>query len=1114
MRRTGVYVCHCGKNIAGRMNVASLARWAGKLPGVTVARQAEHLCSEVGQELLRQDIRDQGLERVVVAACSPRMHEATFRRVVEEAGLNGYLLEIANIREGCAWVTTDPGEALAKAQALVAGAVARVARHRPLETRSVPVNRAVLVVGGGIAGLQAALRVAEAGHPVYLVEREASLGGNMSRFDRTFPTMDCAACTLSALMARVAEHPRIQVMCLSEVRRVEGHVGAFRVEVEERPRYVTSRCTGCGDCEEVCPVELPDPFNEGMTRTRAIGRPFAYAVPSYYRIRKTGEPACRAACPAGVNVPGVLALLRNGQRSRAAALLTEALTISSLAGGFCRGYCQEACGRETGEAGVDMPLIERQLAQLVEEAGHSGRSYHPAPAPRIAVVGSGPAGLAAARRLADLGFRVTVLERSHRPGGMLRWAGAGQVPALAVLEAEIERLGTLGVELVTGVTVGRGLPLSRLVRDYDAVVLACGAWQPRRLNVPGEDLPGVHHALPFLRELRAGRLRLAGRRVLVVGAGDTGLDLAVSAAREGASEVRVLDREPVRPGVRVLPPQKVPIRFYWGYRVTGFAVDKEEVLVQGSYSQAGHRAENLVADIVVIAAGQRPETGEMAGERLVVDSEGRLVADGRGRTPRQGIFAAGDVVTGGGSVPAALAAGRRVAEAVRDFLLAGPGARWEYSGPDTETVSGQRRGVDSAAGESIPQKQEKSWEGGSVQGPGEMTAVSGARSTRLRLSKTLPGEAADPLLREAARCRNCSGCAECGACAQACRAGAVNLTDAPRVSRLEVGAIILATGYQAFDPSIDRAWGYRYHPDVLTGFEFERLCSPLGPTGGRLVTSAGKEPAEVAVLHCVGSRDRRYHSYCSRVCCMAALKFARTVREQTEARVYELYVDLRATGKGHEDFLRRVQEEGVFFIRGRGTRVEARGERLLVRAEDTLLGAVRELEVDMVILCTAFEPRGDAEEVGRTFGVQRDADGFFLEAHPKMAPMETAHEGIFLAGACQGPKDITESLAHAAGAAAQALSFLAQGEFRVSPGIAHVEATRCSGCGICLAACPYEALVPAGGKVAVQEAVCRGCGICLPACPGGALSLLDCQEDALAAQVAGLLSGEVAWWGG
>ena len=253
--RIGVYICHCGTNIAGTVDVGSVADFARNLSSVTVARQHEHMCSDPAQEMIKEDIKQLGLNRVVVASCSPLMHEPTFRRVCEDAGLNRYLFQMANIREHCSWVTGDREQATEKAKALVGAAVRRVLLHEPLETKEVPVNPNTLVVGGGIAGIQAALEIAHSGHTVYLVERESSIGGNMAQFDKTFPTLDCAACILTPKMSSVGRHPHIQLMTLSEVVEVSGYVGNFKVKIRKKARYVDeNKCNGCGICWNMCPA--------------------------------------------------------------------------------------------------------------------------------------------------------------------------------------------------------------------------------------------------------------------------------------------------------------------------------------------------------------------------------------------------------------------------------------------------------------------------------------------------------------------------------------------------------------------------------------------------------------------------------------------------------------------------------------------------------------------------------------------------------------------------------------------------------------------------------------------------------------------------------------------
>lgn len=308
--RVGVYVCHCGTNIAGTVDVAAVRDWATERlspHGVVVARDYPFMCSSLGQELIEQDIAELGLNRVVVAACSPHMHEKTFRGACQRAGLNPYLCELVSIREQVSWVHTDKAAATAKAEAMVAGGVLRVREQVPLEPLHVPINEATLVVGGGIAGISAALEIADAGFPVHLVERQPSIGGHMAQFDKTFPTLDCAACILTPKMVTAGTHPNITLHTWSEVTDVSGYVGNFSVKVLHRPRYVdTDLCTGCGICEEKCPVKVVDPaFEAGVGYRKAIYRPFPQAVPKYpvldpdnctYFERGTCK-ACEKLCP-------------------------------------------------------------------------------------------------------------------------------------------------------------------------------------------------------------------------------------------------------------------------------------------------------------------------------------------------------------------------------------------------------------------------------------------------------------------------------------------------------------------------------------------------------------------------------------------------------------------------------------------------------------------------------------------------------------------------------------------------------------------------------------------------------------------------------------------------
>ncbi len=627
--RVGVYICHCGSNIADKVKVAEVCDFAATLPGVAVARDYQYMCADPGQELIRRDIQERGVNRVVVASCSPRMHEPTFRKVLESVGLNGYYFEMANIREHVSWVTEDPVAATRKAKALVAGAVGRVELHEPLEERYTVMNKTTLVVGGGIAGIEAALKIAASGNSVWLVEKEPSIGGNMAKLDKTFPTLDCSACILTPKMVSVAQSENIKLLTYAEVVKVDGCVGNFQVTIKKKARSVDlAKCTGCGICTSKCVVKVPSEFDGGLAMRKAIYTPFPQAVP----------------------------------------------------------------------------------------------------------------------------------------------------------------------------------------------------------NKP--------------------------------------------------------------------------------------AIDREHC---------------------------------------------------------------------------------------RQFVVG-----------------------------------------------------------------------------------------KCGVCQKLCPAGAVDYDQVDEDVTETFGAIIVATGYQQMDPSVGPQWGYGRHENVLTALQFERLVNASGPTGGKVKMKNGETPKAIAILHCVGSRDVNYHESCSRFCCMYGLKLAHLAKEKMGGEVYNFYIDLRCFGKGYEEFYNRVLDEGVHFIRGKGAEVITdRDGRLAVRVEDTLLGRWREVPVDMAVLSAAAEPRADAERVAQVLGIQRSRDGFFLEAHPKLEPLKTATDGVFIAGCCQGPKDIPDSVAQGAGAAAEALSLVTAGKVKISPVIAGVNEERCSGCKVCVPLCPYTAIAYDEEKkiCRVNEAVCKGCGTCVASCPSGALSV-------------------------
>lgn len=650
--RIGVFVCQCGTNIAGTVATEKVAEAALAMRDVLHAQSIQYSCSEPGQRAIIEAVQRQGLTRVVLAACSPRMHETTFRRTVAQAGLNPFMFDMVNIREQCSWIHTGMDEATLKATDLVRKGVARVRAQQPLFGSTMPATRNVLVIGGGVAGIQAALDIADTGIPVTLVERESTIGGNMARLDKTFPTLDCSSCILTPRMVEAKAHDKITLMVNTEVEQVRGYMGNFEIDIRKKATCVIEdKCTGCMICQEKCPSQAPDEFNVGMGQGKAISIPFPQAVPLVARLR------------------------------------------------------QEHC---------------------------------------------------------------------------------------------------------------------------------------------------------------------------------------------------------------------------------------------------------------------------------------------------------------------------------RQFIKG-----------------------------------------------------------------------------------------KCGVCQKVCPAGAIDYEQQDEVITQKFGAVVVATGYDTFDwQAAYPEYGGGHYPDVITSLQYERLLSASGPTGGQVRRpSDGQEPRNIVFISCVGSRDEAIgRPLCCSVGCMHIAKQAILTKEHIpDSQSYVFYIDIRAGGKGYEEFTRRAQREfGAIYLRGRVGKIYPRAGRLIVQGTDTLAGDQVEVEADLVVLATGLSGAAGADALARKLNISYDQYGFLTEGHPKLRPVETNTGGIYLAGACQAPRDIPDSVAQASAAAAKVAGLLARGEIETSPVVAQVDSMKCVACFKCRDVCPYSAVdmekLRDGREVAkVIPSLCQGCGVCTVTCPPGVMSLNGFTDNQLISEVVEVL---------
>ncbi|MCF8030334.1 MAG: FAD-dependent oxidoreductase [Desulfohalobiaceae bacterium] len=811
---------------------------------------------------------------------------------------------------------------------------------------------------------------------------------------------------------------------------LEGEQGDFQVRVHQDPRYIDiSKCTACGDCEGVCPVELPNEFDQGMSSRRATFKKFAQTVPGAYAIQKADMAPCRMTCPAGLNVQGYVQMVRQGNYERALEIIMEDLPLPGVLGRICPRGCEDACRR----CEVDEPVSIRNLKRLAADQFDARQVQIPCAPERpekVAIIGSGPAGLSAAYHLGRSGIRSTIFEALSEPGGMLR-AGipAHRLPR-EVLDQEIEVVTNLGAEIRTGTALGRDVSIDGLFQEgYSAVYLALGAHKGMELGVPGEKASGVRQGVDFLREVNLSGTAQVGRKVAIVGGGNVAVDVARSALRMGAEEVTIAYRrtrnempalrEEIEAaeceGIRIAylcAPQQILDR---DGAVSGIRLIEMEL---GEPDSSGRRRPvpvpgsefDLEVDQVFPAIGQRPDIGPIEEEegleftRWATTEVDSITYE----TGRPGVFAGGDLQTGPWVAIGAVAAGREAAESMVRYL-------------DGRDLSAGREPLELPSEPDYRPIPEKEPRRKRVDMP--ELSLEERTCTFQEVELGLDDQSGR---NEADRCLNCGYCCECFECVNACGPQAVTLethAQQPQERTYNVGSVILAPGFTAFQPKGLDIYGYGLLPNVVTSMEFERILSASGPTGGHLVRPSDHgEPQKIAWLQCVGSRDvnRCNNFYCSSVCCMYAIKEAVIAKEHAGSGLdcSVFYMDIRTYGKDFEKYYNEAQNKhGVRFVRSRIHTIDPLpgSDDLQVRYF-TESGELLTETFDMVVLSVGMETPQELKDLAGNLGVDLTEGGFCQTS--SFAPVETSRPGVFVSGTFQGPKDIPQSVIDASAAAA------------------------------------------------------------------------------------------------
>jgi heterodisulfide reductase subunit A-like polyferredoxin len=920
-----------------------------------------------------------------------------------------------------------------------------------------------MVVGGGIAGMQTSLDLADTGYKVYLLEKKSAIGGHMAQLDKTFPTNDCAMCTISPRLVEVGRHRNVELITDSEVVDLAGEAGAFTATIQTKPRFIdVDVCNGCSKCAEVCPVPISNPFDLGLGEARAAHKLYPQATPDAYAIEKRGVAPCRDACPAGQRAQGYIALIAAGRIEDAYRSIKEDNPFPAICGRICNARCEDACTR----GNVDEPINIRALKRFVTDAVHARPRKVPEPAERkfkerVAIIGSGPCGLTAAQDLCLQGYGVTVFESLPVAGGMLRVGVPEYRLPVPVIEREIQDILDLGVELKLNSPVSH---LDDLFNDgFAAVLIAVGAHEGIRLNVPGNDLNGILINTEFLRDVRLwdhdkkaviadgnpnpGDL-VNGKRVVVIGGGDVAVDVARTSVRLGATSVTMA----VRGSSGRMPAadheieaaREEGIQMHVGLNflrivddgngsVAGIEVQDVECFEK---NKEGRRvaviregSDHIIpADVIVFSVGQKAGLAfvpEDAGVNITPSREIE-VSHSTYATDRPGVFAAGDAVTGTAYVIDAVASGHKCANAINRYLR---GQDLDVPEPRDERLA-----------EITHAELDTQLRRGEIKRGRRVVESNISMDQRLNsFAEVQFGYSLDEAMEEAKRCLSCGICSECNSCVWECGINCIDLNMHGSERKIDVGAVVLAPGFKTYQAERSEEYGFGRFPNVLTSIQYERLLSASGPTSGHIERPSDRtRPKKIAFLQCVGSRDTK-HDYCSAVCCMYAAKQAyMTLEQDSDAEIRIFMMDMRAFSKNYESYYQRAKErKGIEYTRCRISSLKENpyNKNLIVKyferaavpaGQDGLEPAgasIQEEEFDIVVLSVGMEVAPDVRELGKKLNIDMDSNGFCQTE--QYNPLQTSRTGIYAIGPFREPKDITDSIVEASGAAAVAGAFLA-----------------------------------------------------------------------------------------